>query len=39
MLVAGSAIFSPRDGAPHKTEENARAFLKTARAAISQTRH
>jgi ribulose-phosphate 3-epimerase len=34
MLVAGSAIFSP-----HKTEENARAFLKTARAAISQPRH
>jgi ribulose-phosphate 3-epimerase len=39
MLVAGSAIFSPRDGGPHKTEENARAFLKTARAAISQPRH
>jgi ribulose-phosphate 3-epimerase len=38
MLVAGSAIFSPRDGAPHKTEENARAFLKTARAAVSQPR-
>ena len=39
MLVAGSAIFSTRDGAPHKTEENARAFLKAARAAVSQTRH
>jgi ribulose-phosphate 3-epimerase len=32
MLVAGSAIFAP--GQPQKTEENAREFLRVARAAI-----
>jgi ribulose-phosphate 3-epimerase len=31
MLVAGSAIFAP--GQPQKTEENAREFLRVARAA------
>ena len=32
MLVAGSAIFAP-PGQPGKTEENARDFLRVARAA------
>jgi ribulose-phosphate 3-epimerase len=33
MLVAGSAIFAPRDAGPGKTEANAQNFLRVARAA------
>jgi ribulose-phosphate 3-epimerase len=35
MLVAGSAIFAPRDANPGKTEANAQDFLRVARSAAS----